>query len=588
MNFYTDDQTIIACSTGTSSNTAIAVIRISGFKNLQDLQKFFSFNLSKTENRKSHLTNIIFENKVYDNGLLVFFPEGGSYTGENVLELSVHGNQLNIQRILELFTKFGGMRAAAPGEFTYRALKNKKLSLSQVEGLDMLLNANSSLMLSQGLDILQGDLHAQYLALYDAYLKLKAAVEISIDFSEDVGVEETQKLFEDSFKKFFKLISALKTRTEGNISSLLSPEIVLVGQTNAGKSSLFNILLKHDRSIVSNIAGTTRDYVSEVIHIDGTNFKLVDTAGIRESSDVIENIGIDRAMNILSRSFYKILIVNPYETNAEYLAKFSDVDFDFLVVSHSDKSDFDSQVSTVDFSKIKTKNSAKANFNSIEGGSIEPLVISGPMGPLLQTGSIGPGEKSGGPIEPFGSKLGCGPVGPGPIEPAEKMISPMRNEKESSVDTKKSAEILKSGSIEPSSKNAGLIEPKDEKSSSISQSGPIGPKAGSISNLGPIGPNSEKISGPTGPIEPVLKSYIIKKFDISTANNPILLERHRDVINKIYSKSIDFDNNINGLTDVAILSSEVNILGHSLTELIGIVSPDDVLNSIFANFCIGK
>lgn len=76
MNFYTDDKTIIACSTGTSSNTAIAVIRISGFKNLQDLQKFFSFNLSKTENRKSHLTNIIFENKVFDNGLLVFFPEG--------------------------------------------------------------------------------------------------------------------------------------------------------------------------------------------------------------------------------------------------------------------------------------------------------------------------------------------------------------------------------------------------------------------------------------------------------------------------------------------------------------------------------
>jgi len=591
MNFYTDDKTIIACSTGTSSNTAIAVIRLSGFKNLLDLQKFFSFNLSKTENRKSHLTNIIFEDKVYDNGLLVFFPEGGSYTGENVLELSVHGNQLNIQRILELFTKFGGMRAAAPGEFTYRALKNKKLSLSQVEGLDMLLNANSSLMLSQGLDILQGDLHAQYLALYNAYLKLKAAVEISIDFSEDVGVEETQKLFEDSFKKFFKLISALKTRTEGNISSLLSPEIVLVGQTNAGKSSLFNILLKHDRSIVSNIAGTTRDYVSEVIHIDGTNFKLVDTAGIRESSDVIENIGIDRAMNILSRSFYKILIVNPYETNAEYLAKFSDVDFDFLVVSHSDKSDFDKQISTVNFSKIKTKNIAKANFNSIEGGSIEPLVISGPMGPLMDSGSIGPGSKSGGPIEPNSKNLG--PIEPdfaktGPIEPVEKSISHMSNQKEGIAKTKKSAEVLKSGSIEPSSKNAAPIEPKDEKSDSISQSGPIGPNSGSISNLGPIGPNSEKKSGPTAPIEPVLKAHIIKKFDISTANNPILLERHRDVINKIHSKSIEFDNNINGLTDVAILSSEVNILGHSLTELIGIVSPDDVLNSIFANFCIGK
>lgn len=581
MNFYTDDKTIIACSTGTQSNTAIAVLRLSGFKNLIDLQKFFSFDLSKTINRKSHLTNIIFEDKIFDNGLLVFFPEGSSYTGENVLELSVHGNQLNIQRILELFVNHGDCRSAAPGEFTYRALKNKKLSLSQVEGLDMLLNANSSLMLSQGLDILQGDLHAQYLALYDAYLKLKAAVEISIDFSEDVGVEETQKLFEDSFKKFFKLISALKTRTEGNISSLLSPEIVLVGQTNAGKSSLFNILLKHDRSIVSNIAGTTRDYVSEVIHIDGTNFKLVDTAGIRESTDVIENIGIDRAMNILSRSFYKILIVNPYETNAQYLAKFTDVDFDFLVVSHSDKSDFDKQISTVDFSKIKTKNIAKANFNSLEGGSIEPLVISGPMGPLMQTGSIGPDGKSGGPIEPDFEKTG-------PIEPGEKSVSPMRNGKEGSVDSKNSAQVSKSGSIEPVQKNSGPIEPKHEKSSSNLESGPIGPSSGSISNLGPIGPNNKIISGPTGPIEPVLKSHIIKKFDISTANNPILLERHRDIINKIYSKSIEFDNNINGLTDVAILSSEVNILGHSLTELIGIVSPDDVLNSIFANFCIGK
>nr|BDT30328.1 50S ribosome-binding GTPase [Bacteriovorax sp. HI3] len=541
MNFFTDDQPIIACSTGTSSNTAIAVIRLTGFKKLLDLQKFFSFSLEKVKPRMSHLTNIELDGKVYDNGLMVFFPEGGSYNGENVLELSVHGNQLNIQRILDLFIKNGDFRAAHPGEFTYRALKNRKLSLSQVEGLDMLLNANSSLMLSQGLDILQGDLHAQYLALYDAFLKLKAAVEISIDFSEDVGAEETQKLFQDSFSKFFKLISALKTRTEGNVSSLLAPEIVLVGQTNAGKSSLFNILLKHDRSIVSNIAGTTRDYVSEVIHIDGTNFKLVDTAGIRESSDVIENIGIDRAMGILARAFYKILIVNPYETNPEYLKKFTDVDFDFLIVSHSDRSDFFERVKGIDFSLIKTKNIAKATFENRDFGSIEPLTISGPMGPLLA---------KNGPIEP-------GPIGPHP-------------------------NFAQSGPIEPVSKNDGPIEPVSKKN------GPIEPVS---KNNGPIEPG---LTGPhpnfvkSGPIEPLLKAHIHQKFEKMTANNPILLERHRTVINKIYSKSVDFSNNINGLDDVAILSSEVNILGHSLTELIGIVSPDDVLNSIFANFCIGK
>jgi tRNA modification GTPase len=522
MNFYSDDKTIIACSTGTSSNTAIAVLRLSGFKNLEDLQAFFSISLKKIIPRQSHLSNIIFKDKIFDQAVIVYFPEGKSYTGENVLELSVHGNLLNIQRILNLFTENADIRLSHPGEFTYRALKNKKLNLSQVEGLDMLLNANSSLMLSQGLDILQGDLHAQYLALYDSFLKLKAAVEISIDFSEDVGVEETQKLFTDSYSKFFNLLSSLKTRTEGNVSALLSPEIVLIGQTNAGKSSLFNSFLKHDRSIVSNIAGTTRDYVSEVIHIDGTNFKLVDTAGIRESSDVIENIGIERAMNILERSFYKILIINPFETNAEYLSKFTNDNFDLLLVSHSDKSGFDDAVKKLDLSALHTEFIGKVSLLSSSSGSIGPLIPSafksGPIGPYLEkkleSGSIGP-DKNCGPIEPL--------------------------------------------------KNAGPIEP--------------------AKNLGPIGP---RVVEESGPIEPVLRAKILQKFEKMTANNPILLDRHRNTINKIYRDSLVFSSNIEDLSDVAILSSEVNILGHSLTELIGIVSPDDVLNSIFSNFCIGK
>jgi tRNA modification GTPase len=524
MNFYTDDHPIIACSTGTQSNTAIAVIRLSGFAKLSDIQKFFSLNLLKLESRRATLTNIKFNDKVFDNGLVLFFPEGQSYTGENVLELNVHGNQLNIQNILNIFINEGGFRPAHPGELTYRALKNKKLSLSQVEGLDMLLNANSSLMLSQGLDVLQGDLHARYLALHDAFIKLKSAVEISIDFSEDVGVEETQKLFNQSFDKFKDIISSLKTRTEGNLSSLLAPEIALTGQTNAGKSSLFNILLKDDRSIVSNIAGTTRDYVSEILHIDGTNYKLVDTAGIRESSDVIENIGIERALTILKRSFFKILIINPFETNPEYLKKFHEITFDMVIFSHKDQPNFASRVAEIDCSFIGTNAIFAADFMN---GPIEPL------------------SKNIGPIEPLSENIG-------PIEPLAKNIGP----------------------IEPLSQKSGPIEPLSEKS-------------------GPIEPLSEK-SGPivplqkTAPIEPVIRDLVTQKYNKLTSNNPILLERHRSCINKIYSKTLDLSCNINDLDDVAILSSEVNILGNHLAELIGIVSPDDVLNSIFSNFCIGK
>ncbi|MFA6237207.1 MAG: GTPase [Bacteriovorax sp.] len=500
MNFYTEDYPIIACSTGTQANTAIAVIRLSGFKTLLSLQPFFSFNLSKIRPRTSHLSNIVWGDQIFDNGLVVFFPEGESYTGENVLELSVHGNLLNIQRILDLFIKEAGFKSANPGEFTYRALKNKKLSLSQVEGLDMLLNANSNLMLTQGLDILQGELHAQYLRLYDSFLRLKSAVELSIDFSDDMGEAESQKLFHASFTSFKTQLDSLYSRTQGNVSSLLSPEAVLVGQTNAGKSSLFNLLVKHNRSIVSAMAGTTRDYISEVIHIDGTNYKLVDTAGIRESGDEIENIGIGRAFEILNRAFFKILIINPFETKAEYLNKLVEVDFDFLIISHSDKLHFDEKLGCLDLSKIRTFSIAQASF---ESGSIGPIDTA-----LLKSGPMGPVKNS------------------------------------------------EAGSIGPNSQNSAPIEPKSLNSS--------------------------------GPIEPLVKNLIANKFLLETAKHPILLERHRASINELHARCADFACIIKEIDDVAILSSEVNIFGHYLSELIGIVSPDDVLNSIFSNFCIGK
>lgn len=516
MNFYTEDFPIIACSTGTLSNTAIAVIRLSGFKSLIDLQPFFSFAIKKVKARTSHLTNIIFENQIFDNGLMVFFPEGESYTGENVLELSVHGNLLNVQRILDLFIEKAHFRSANPGEFTYRALKNKKLSLSQVEGLDMLLNANSNLMLSQGLDILQGELHAQYMRLYGSFIKLKAAVELSIDFSEDMGEEESKLLFQQSFQSFQGQLESLHRRTQGNVSSLLAPEAVLVGQTNAGKSSLFNLLLKHNRSIVSSIAGTTRDYVSEVIHIDGTNFKLVDTAGIRESNDVIENIGIDRAFEILKRAFFKILIVNPFETNAEYLSKLTAINFDLLIISHSDRAGFEKKISSLDLGKIKAIEVAMASF---ESGSIGPIDLT---------------KFKSGPIGPTQNNATSGSMGPVPE---------------------------KSGSIGPENSNF-IVAPIE----------PVGPK--SISE--------------SGPIEPLVKKILAKKFYAATSNSPILLERHRACINELYFKSLDLFNKINTIDDIAILSSEVNIFANYLSELIGIVSPDDVLNSIFANFCIGK
>jgi tRNA modification GTPase len=493
MVFYLDDGPIIACSTGTTSNTALAVIRLSGFTSVSDFQPFFSIDLSDIKARYAYLTNLVFDTIVIDNILLTFFPYSASFNGENILEMSVHGNQLNVSRIISMFIANSNVRLAGPGEFSYRALKHGKLSLSQVEGLDMLLNASSSLMLDQGLHIMQGELHQSYLALYDAFLKLKAAVEISIDFSEDVGDFETTRLMDDSFSCFRDLLFSLYSRTQGSVSSLLSPDIVICGETNAGKSSLFNLLLKHNRSIVSAIPGTTRDYVSELVTVDGINFRLVDTAGVRDSLDVIESEGIDRAFSILASSFYKILVIDPLNFNSNYLLRFKDISFDLVIFSHSDSPFFIGKIESFDFSFLISTHFISASF---------------------LTGSIGP-------MVDFIN---------GPIEPAT---------------------------------DSGPIEPDFEV-------GPIEPKRYS------------------GPIEPLVKKFIWDKFNKIAASNPILLDRHRSCIAKTYTKFIELEENIKNINDIAIISSEVNIISSYLTELVGVMSADDVLNSIFSNFCIGK
>lgn len=475
MNLYLDERPIIACSTGTTTNSAIAIIRLSGFHSLELIAPYFTINIANIKPRYSHLTNLSFNNSIIDNILINYFPADSSFNGENILELSVHGNQLNISRIIDLFLSTKIFRIAGPGEFSYRALKNGKLSLSQVEGLDMLLNANSSLMLDQGIQILQGELHQKYTALYDSFLKLKAAVEISIDFSDDVGEEQTKDLLLSSMANFREILFSLYERTRSSVTSLMSPDVVICGETNAGKSSLFNLLLRHNRSIVSSIPGTTRDYVTEHVNIDGTNFRLVDTAGVRESDDIIEKEGIDRAFDILSKSFFKVLVINPHSYNENYLRKFEKITFDLIIFSHSDLETFSESFKRFSHHFLSAKS----------------FLVSS-----LESGSIGPTSSfSFGPIEPL--KF-------------------------------------------------------------------------------------------TGPIEPVLKGLISNKYSTLASENPILLDRHRTCIANSYTKFIEFERNFSNLSDIAIISSELNILSSHLSELVGIVSPDGVLNSIFANFCIGK
>jgi len=401
-----DDRPIIACSTGYESNHAIGLIRISGFENLNLFSSFFSLNLNNIKPRYVYLTDLLVNGKKQDEVTLTFFKGPKSFNGENILEIGVHGNVLNIHFILEGFIDSGVCRMAMPGEFSFRALKNKKMTLSQVEGLDMFINGQSELALNQGLDVLNGELKESYFNLRESFLKLKASIEIAIDFADDVGEQTAQENFNNTLQKFSNILSRLYERTQVNGSRLRSPSVILLGKTNAGKSSLFNALLKEDRSIISPIAGTTRDYISENILIDKVNYRLVDTAGLRKSEDEVEKEGMQRAKGLIQSSFFKMLVINPFEEQAWSKDFLSSIDL--VVFTHSKKENFDSKLENIQ------KAFSQADSVCVDlGGPIEPV----------KSGPIGPGE-NGGPIEPDDY---FGPIGPeknsGPIGPAIQQIN---------------------------------------------------------------------------------------------------------------------------------------------------------------------
>ncbi len=497
MDFFDSNDCIIACSSGGDINTAIAIIRISGFSSLELFEDVFSISPSLIKNRFAHYCKILDGKDVIDEIVLTFFKGPKSFNGENILELSVHGNAINVQNIISLLCKKLNIRRAYPGEFSYRAYRNKKLSLSQVEGLDLFLNANNPLSLKQGMSLLNGSLQEAYLELLSSYKMHRSAIELSIDFMDDVGEEEGNRQIQVTLDKLKDSISVLKDRIISGKGNLIEPEIVLIGEPNAGKSSLFNSLLKNHRAIVSNIAGTTRDYISEEIFFKSSRFKLIDTAGVRETSDVIETAGIEKTWKIAKNAFFKILVINPFESSSDLTEVFKDNFFDLILFTNADQEGFIENSSKI-FKELKIL------------GPIEPIFLNGPIEPIFLNG----------PIEPKTS-IAKGDVGP--------------------------------------------IEP--------------------VITCGPIGANLKNTNSKLNLF--ILDRIYLKYTEISN-KEPILLERHVDQINNVYNLLSEYEKTLNKSTDISIISSEFNIVGHCISELVGIISPDDILENIFQNFCIGK
>ena len=269
------------------------------------------------------------EGHVIDQGIALFFKGPNSFTGEDVLELQGHGGQVVMDMLLDAILATGKARLAKPGEFSEQAFLNDKLDLAQAEAIADLIDANSQQAARSALRSLQGEFSQQINHLSNQIVHLRMYVEAAIDFPE----EEIDFLSDGKVAGDLDAIleSLKKVSAEAKQGSLLREgmQVVIAGRPNAGKSSLLNALAGKDSAIVTDIAGTTRDVLKEHIHIQGMPLHIIDTAGLRESPDKVEQIGIERAWQAIKDADHVLFIIDstttsssdPYDIWPEFMAK---------------------------------------------------------------------------------------------------------------------------------------------------------------------------------------------------------------------------------------------------------------------------
>jgi len=308
------NDTIIALATPQGSG-AIAVIRLSGAHAIEVVDKIF-FSKKNLENLTSQ--SVVFgtikkEDEIVDEVLISVFRNPKSYTGEDTVEISCHGSPYIIKTILELLVQ-NDVRMAQPGEFTQRAFMNGKLDLAQAEAVADLIASESKASHSIALHQMRGGVSNELAALRESLINFTALIELELDFGEEdvefANREELSSLVQNLEVKIQNLIESFNY---GNAIKNGVP-VAIVGYPNAGKSSLLNLLLNEERAIVSDIAGTTRDTIEEVLTIEGIQYRFIDTAGLRQSDDTIENIGIERTKLAITKAD---IIIHIYDVRDE-------------------------------------------------------------------------------------------------------------------------------------------------------------------------------------------------------------------------------------------------------------------------------
>jgi tRNA modification GTPase len=310
------NEIIIAPATA-SGVGAIAVIRISGHGCFEITNNFFEGKNGKKNllNKKTHTISfgtLKHENKIIDEVLISKFISPNSYTGEDTLEISCHGSLYIQSKIVQLFCA-NGCRLANPGEFTLRAFLNGKLDLSQAEAVADVIAAESESAHNLAFSQLRGGFATELKNLRNELINFASLIELELDFAEeDVSFAKREDLT-DLVNKLLKLVIALKNSFSLGNTIKNGIAVAIAGRPNVGKSTLLNALLKEERAIVSEIAGTTRDSIEDVLNIKGYIFRFIDTAGIRETNDAIEKIGISKTFEKIKEAKVVLYICSAAE-----------------------------------------------------------------------------------------------------------------------------------------------------------------------------------------------------------------------------------------------------------------------------------
>ncbi|UOE39979.1 tRNA uridine-5-carboxymethylaminomethyl(34) synthesis GTPase MnmE [Chryseobacterium suipulveris] len=316
-----NNDTICALATANGIG-AIGIIRVSGERSFKIVDKVFQGkNLEKVKSHSVHYGFIKDENEVIDEVMVSVFHSPKTFTTENSVEISFHGSPHIAKKILEVLIK-NGARMAKAGEFTMRAFMNGRIDLSQAESIADLIASENEASRKVALNQLKGGISNEISNLRGDLLNFTSLVELELDFAEeDVEFADRSALNKLLNKIEDKLSSLIDSFQYGNAIKN-GVDVAIIGKPNAGKSTLLNALLKEERAIVSDIAGTTRDTIEEILHIKGTAFRFIDTAGIRETTDKIEAIGVQKAKEKISTAKILLYLYDEFDSEPHEVIDF--------------------------------------------------------------------------------------------------------------------------------------------------------------------------------------------------------------------------------------------------------------------------